>query len=161
MNITITDIRRHILPRAAALLVIVLTFSGGCSKQELGTEQQLRVWIERGHKAVEAKDRRELLGMISPAYEDARGYSRDDIANMLSAYFLRQHKISLLTAITDIRDIGNSAVEIELTAGLAGTNDGTLGFSANAYRYEFKLQRDDDDWRLISAKWARLGDELH
>jgi hypothetical protein len=80
---------------------------------------------------------------------------------MLRAYFFRQHSIGLLTNIEEIRVYGDSAAEIDLTVGMAGSNDGVFGFSADAYRFQLELARDDDDWLLISARWAQLGDELH
>ena len=44
---------------------------------------------------------------------------------------------------------------------LAGTNDGVFGFSADAFRFQLELERDGDDWLLISARWGELGEELH
>jgi hypothetical protein len=43
---------------------------------------------------------------------------------------------------------------------MAGTNDGVLGFSADAYRFELELEKDGDDWQLIAARWGELGDEI-
>jgi len=117
--------------------------------------------VSRGEDAAEAKERRELIGMISPAYTDARGNERGDIENILRAYFFRQNSITLLSKIEEVRLIADSAAEIELTVGMAGQNDGVLGFSADAYRFELELTREGDDWLLISARWGELGEELH
>ena len=62
--------------------------------------------------------------------------------------------------IDEIRIYGDSAAEVEMTVGMAGTNDGVLGFSADAYAFELELERDDDEWLLISARWGELGQEL-
>ena len=43
---------------------------------------------------------------------------------------------------------------------VAGTHDGVMGFSADAYRFEFELEKDSDEWQLIAARWGELGDEL-
>ena len=99
--------------------------------------------------------------MISDAYVDARGNDRADIENMLRVYFLRQHKIGLLTKIEDITVYGDTAAKLDMTVGMAGTNDGVLGFSADAYRFELELEKDGNDWQLIAARWGELGDELH
>ena len=98
--------------------------------------------------------------MISPAYADARGNDRDASTNILRAYFLRMNTIELLTAIEEINVIGDSAAEMLLTVGMAGTHDGVLGFSADAYRFSLELEKDGDDWLLISARWGELGEEL-
>jgi len=44
---------------------------------------------------------------------------------------------------------------------MAGQNDAVLGFSADAYRFQLELEREGDDWLLISARWGELGEELH
>jgi hypothetical protein len=46
-----------------------------------------------------------------------------------------------------------------LTVGMAGKNDGTFGFSADAYEFELEFEL-DDDWLLTSARWGELGDDL-
>lgn len=143
------------------MLFVVLIYLGACSDSVTAPEQEIRAWLEQGQEAVEAKRRRELAAMVSPAYADGRGKDRDDLETMLRIYFLRQNTISLVTSIEDIRVFGDSAAEVEMTVGMGGTNDGALGFSASAYRFSLELQRDDDDWKLISAMWGRLGDELY
>lgn len=144
----------------SAVALITLNSLSACGDVTLAPEQQLRAWVEQGQIAAESKQRGRLLDMVSPAYVDARGYDRDDIGSLLRAYFLRQNSISLMTSIKDVRVFADSAAEIDMTIGLAGRNDSALGFSATAYHFAFELQREDDDWLLISAQWGRLGEEL-
>lgn len=110
--------------------------------------------------AAESKERRAMMTMVSPAYADARGNTRDSIESMLRVYFLRMNTVELLTSIEQISVIGDSAAEVVLKVGMAGTHDGVLGFSADAYRFAFELQRQDDEWLLISARWGEWGKEL-
>ena len=98
--------------------------------------------------------------MISPAYTDARGNSRDDIENMFRLYFLRSNKVALITKIEDLNVVDDSAAELVLSVGMAGTNENVVGFSADVYRFEMELERDGDVWRLIAARWGGLGEEL-
>lgn len=148
---------RFALLLAAAL---VLNALAGCGDPPSSPEQAVRLWVEHGQSAAEEKDRRALVDMISPSYSDGRGYGRDDIENLFRVYFLRQHKVALLTRIDDIRVYDGSAAELVLDVGMAGTNDGVLGFSADAYRFEMELENDGDDWLLISARWGEIGDDL-
>ncbi len=143
--------------------VPTLALSGlmfACSEPLAGPEEQVRLWVVHGQNAVEEKDRGNLLEMISPAYADARGNERDDIEKMLWLYFLRQDNISLLTSIRQIRIIGDSAAKVELSVGMVGSDDGVLGFNADAYNFMLELELDGDDWQLISARWARSGTRL-
>ncbi len=140
----------------SALLISVLAVVAACGTAE-GPEEQVRAWIDRGVEAAESKSRRELVGMISPAYSDARGNSRDDIENLLRLYFLRARTVNLLPRISEVRVIADEIAEVEMTVGMAGATDSALGFSADAYRFELELERDGDDWQLISARWAEVG----
>lgn len=139
---------------------VMSLFLYACGGSSAGPEEELRDWVSRGVTAAEDGERRVLVGMISPAYADARGNDRDRIENILRAYFLRMSSIRLLTAIEEITVIGDSAAELLLTVGMAGTHDGVLGFSADAYRFSLELENDGDEWVLISARWGELGEEL-
>ncbi len=145
------------------LLALGLVCSGlvACGDPPTPPEEAVRAWVAQGQRAAEEKDRRALVKLISPAYADSRGNSRDEIENLFRLYFLRQHSIALLTKIEAVRVFDDSAAELELTVGMASTNDGVLGFSADAYRFEMELERDGDDWLLISGRWGEVGGEIH
>ena len=131
-----------------------------CGGPPEGPEEALRSWVRHGEEFAEARDRRELVDMISPDYTDARGNNRDDIENLFRLYFLRQQKVALITRIEDIEVYGGTAAKLLLTVGMAGTNDGAFGFSADAYEFEMEFELDDDEWLLTSARWAELGEDL-
>jgi hypothetical protein len=160
MKRAVTQYRRLANSCRALAGVACIVILSACGGPEAGPEEQLRQWVNRGEAAAEAKERRELIDMISPAYTDTRGNERADIENILRVYFFRQNSITLLTKIKEVRLIAGSAAEIELTVGMAGQNDSVLGFSADAYRFELELTREGDDWLLISARWGELGEEL-
>ena len=68
--------------------------------------------------------------------------------------------ISLLVDIKDIRVFGDTIAEVDLNVGMAGGDDSILGFSADAKKFELELEKVDDEWLLIGARWAELGSEL-
>lgn len=137
------------------------TWLGACGGPVEGPEEALRSWVRQGEEFAEARDRGALVDMISANYADARGNSRDDIENMFRLYFLRQQKVALITRIEEIEVYGGSAAKLLLSVGMAGKNDGTFGFSADAFEFEMEFELDDEKWLLTSARWAELGDELH
>ena len=139
--------------------VVVLTLAA-CGGPASAPEEQLRAWVAAGAEAAKDKNRRELVSMVADAYADARGNERSDIDNLLRVYFLRQRKIALLTSIEQITVYADTAAKIELTVGMAGINDSVLGLSADAYRFELELEKDADEWLLISARWGELGEEM-
>ena len=142
---------------AAGLLCLWLA---GCGGPTEGPEAALREWVSRGHERAEDKDRRGLVDMISPDYVDARGNSRDDISDLFRIYFLRTHTVALITRIDELNVYGDDAGEVVLTVGMAGTNDGTFGFSADAYKFEMEFGLEGDEWLLTSARWGELGGDL-
>lgn len=148
------------LTRTLCTVIAALAVLAACGEPATEPEEELRAWVAAGVEAAENKERRELMSMISPAYADARGKEMGDIENMLRVYFLRQHSIALLPKIDEITLYDDTAARVELTMGLAGTNDGVLGFSADAYRFELELEKDGDEWQLISARWGELGGEI-
>lgn len=124
-------------------------------------EQALRDWVERGEAAANREDRRELISMISPAYADSRGNSREEIDRVLRLMFLRQENVTVVAHIEEINLYGETAADMMLTTAMAGVSDATLGFSADAVRFQFELEHDGDDWQLMSARWGELGGELN
>jgi hypothetical protein len=132
-----------------------------CGDPPTAPEEAVRAWVADGQQYAQEKDRKGLMDLISPDYADSRGNERGDIENMFRLYFLRQHSIKLLTSIEEIRVFGDSAAELDLTVGMAATNEGVLGFSADAYNFELELVRDGDDWLLISGRWGEVGGEIH
>lgn len=141
-------------------LCLVATWLAACGGPTEGPEEALRSWVRQGEEFAEARDRGELVDMISPSYTDARGNSRDDIENMFRLYFLRQQKVALITRMDSIDVYGGSAARLVLSVGMAGKNDALLGFSADAFEFEMEFELDDDEWLLTSARWAELGEEL-
>lgn len=132
----------------------------GCGEPASAPEEELRAWVAEGIDAAGNKERRQLVRMISGRYTDARGNERSDIDDRLRVYFFRQHKVALLSDIEEITVYDDTAAEIVLKVAMAGTNDGVFGFSADAYRFALELEKDGDEWLLISARWGELGDEL-
>jgi hypothetical protein len=149
------------IPARFVITGLLCVWLCACGSPDESPEEALRAWVRQGQEYAEDKDRRALVDMISPTYTDARGNSRDDIENLFRLYFLRQNNVALLTHIEELNVYDGSAAELVLTVGMAGTNDGTFGFSADAFRFEMEFERDDDDWMLMSARWAELGEDLH
>lgn len=141
-------------------ICISLLASCGGDESRFSPEDEIREWVAQGEAAAEEKDRGGLLDMISADYADGRGNSHEDIGDMLRLYFFRQNSIALLTSINDIAMMGDTAAMVNLTVGMAGTNSGALGLNADAYHFEFELEKLDDDWLLIGARWGELGGDL-
>ena len=148
------------LTRTLCTLTLAALVLGACGKQASEPEEELRAWVADGMEAAREKERRRLVDMIASSYADGRGYERGDIENLLRVYFLRMSNIKLLSSIEEIKVYDETAAKILMTIGMAGTQGGVMGFSADAYRFEFELEKDSDEWQLIAARWGELGNEL-
>jgi len=56
--------------------------------------------------------------------------------------------------------MGETAALVNITVGMAGTRDTRMGINADAYNFEFELEKVDDEWLLIGSRWGKLGGEL-
>lgn len=146
--------------RFLVLSLTILLFSACGGGADYDPEAELRNWVARGEQAAEDKDRGDLLELIAESYADSRGNDRDSLGDILRVYFFRQESIALLTTIDEITFYDDTAALVTVTVGMAGTNSSMLGFRADAYRFELELQKADDEWMLIGARWGELGGEL-
>lgn len=152
--------REILIPLRCFFAGIACLWLVACGGPSEGPEAAIRAWVAQGEERAADKDRRGLVDLISPTYTDARGNSRDDISDMFRIYFLRVNSVALVTKIDELNVYGDDAGEVVLTVGMAGTNDGAFGFSADAYQFEMELERQGGDWLLTSARWGELGGNL-
>jgi hypothetical protein len=118
----------------------------------------LRALIERAEAAVEARDTGFFRSLISADYADRRGQDRDDVVNMLRAYFLLNQRIEVVNRIEAIELFGDDAASVKLQTAAVGLAEGRsiLGIDGDFYRIELELGREGDGWRVIGADWNRM-----
>lgn len=159
-RIVIETVTPLIIARPGLAIAAAFLLVSACSDGAGTPEEALRAWVDSAEAAAEQKDRAALLAKISPDYADARGNDRAAVDRILRVMFLRLQKIALLTKLDSVDVYNDSAAEISLTVGMAGTNGGVLGLDADAYRFELDLVADGDEWLLTAARWGELGKEL-
>ena len=138
----------------------MMFFVAACGGDPESPEQAVRRWLEAGEAAAEARDRTLLLEMVSASYNDPRGNERADIDKLLRLYFLRVQDIALSVHVNEIVLHADTAASVSITVGMLGVRGRLDSLTANAYRFEFELQLEDGDWRLIAARWAPVGQPL-
>ena len=143
------------------IISLICAFLGGCGGgPEAGPEKAVRAWVEAAEVAAEDKDRQGLLALIAENYADSRGNDHAQIGIMIRYYFLRQQSVAFITNINDIVILGDTAAQVSLTVGMAGTDGSALGVRADAYNFELELENTDDEWMLIGARWGKVGREM-
>ncbi len=143
---------------AASTICALLAACGGPTG---GPEVALHQWIADAESAAEALDRSGLVAMVSDNYADGRGNNRDAVNKILRLYFLRQKSVTLVMKVDKLTVFDETAAEILVTAAGVGTTNRALGINADAYQFSLELEKDEDEWMLIGARWGQLGQELH
>jgi hypothetical protein len=140
---------------------LICAFLAGCGGGTgTGPDEAVRAWVEAAQAAAEDKDRQALLALIDENYADSRGNDHTQIGSMIRYYFLRQKSVAFITSINDIVILGDTAAQVNLTVGMAGTDAGALGVRADAYNFELELEHTDGEWMLIGARWGEVGGEM-
>lgn len=142
------------------ITTMICAFLAACGAPSAGPEEALRKWVAEAQMAAEDLDRRSLIAMISENYADSRGNDRDAIDKLLRLYFLTQKSVVLLMKIDEVAVSGETAANILLTVAGVGTTTRNLGLNADAYQFSLELEK-GDEWMLIGASWAELGQPLH
>ncbi len=132
-----------------------------CGGPISGPEEALRQWVADAEAAAEDLDRRGLVAMVSENYADGRGNNRDAVNNLLRLYFLRQKSVVLVMKIDELTVIDETAAQILVTTAGVGTTTRALGVNADSYQFSLELEKSDDEWMLIGARWGEPGQELH
>ena len=103
---------------------------------------------------------RSLKALLHPDYRDPDGRRKADLVAFLQLQFLRRSTIGVLSRIQalEVNTEGSKAEVILFAAAGSRITAGmeTLrGISANVFRIEIALTRDDDDWLVKSVDWRR------
>ena len=141
-------------------LTLVTGLVAGCGGERIGPEAEIRAWVDAMQEDAENEKRRQIMARIAEGYTDARGNDWERINGTLRVWFLKRDGITLLVNIEEIDVIAETAANVVLTVGMAGTGAGVFGISADAYRFELELSDGDDGWELLSARWGELGKPL-
>ncbi len=144
---------------AAAAVLLLLAWLTGCGEPAQTPEAEIRELIRQTAEAAGEGELRPVADVLHPAYRDARGNDRDAIVGMLRLYLLRSDKLFVLPDIEAIEVHGSDSARVTLAARLAAANTGRLSLETGLYRFELDLVR-EDQWRVLSARWARDGRPL-
>jgi hypothetical protein len=140
--------------RAGAFLCIALALTA-CGGEPATPEEEIRALIERTAGAAADGDAGAVADALHPDYRDARGNDRAAIVRLLRLQLLRGGSVVVLPDIEQVEVHGSDAARVRMTVRFAGADLGRLSLDAGARRVELDLVR-DDEWRVISARWARL-----
>ena len=139
-------------------LFFSVVFLTACSADEISKEDEIRQIIESGKLAAENRNHNNLADLMAKSYSDNKGYDKQQLINLVRAYFFRHKNIHLFIKIDEITFKGENKVFVNMYVAMAGNviSDVNLLSSLRAKIYRFELQLiKQDEWLINQAKWQR------
>ena len=148
------------IPIAGILLAVTLAVLAlpACTRKT--DEAKIRGVIEAVRKAAEERDVKGVLAHMDKQYRDAEGNDYQAIKGMLLYYFFRHQKISVIvTNMTIAVDRASASARFQaILSGRTGASGDILPEALGAYRFEASFRKEQDDWKILSARWERWGE---
>ncbi len=150
------------LRKTTALIILALFvgYAGSSCRKETEADKVKKV-IVTVQKAAEEKNVRAVLATLSKNYRDAQGNDYDAIKGLLLAYFFRHQKIHVYIPNIEVAVQPNGATAVfdaVLSGGTAaGSVKDIVPESLGVYTFDISLQKENGDWKVLSAKWERTG----
>lgn len=135
----------------AALLAALL--AAGCAPA--GTpEDEIRALVAAAEEAAEAHNASALKDLVADDYADQAGRGAADLRSYLHGWLIAHPSVSLLTRVDSIELEGTELARLKVTVGMLGRDaaaDSSWDLAADLWRFDLRLARDGDDWRVIRA----------
>jgi len=151
------------MKRVVIILVLVglAVTTPGCQKE---TEQdKVKKVITDIQKSVEEKDIRKIVNKLSKSYNDPQGLDYNAIKGLLLGYFYQHPKISAYVTDLEITletTTAKALFQAVLTGGnKTGSAADLIPESLGVYAFEILLNKEQGDWKVVSAKWKRAGND--
>jgi ketosteroid isomerase-like protein len=137
--------------RAAALLLALgAAFAAACGRSD--PERELRAAIGSMAAAIEKREPAEFLDAMADDFSRESGaFSKQDAKRTLVAAILRNEKINVSAAVTEVRIDGDRAfarVRVVATGGA-----GLLPERGQAWDFESAWRRERGQWKVFNAEW--------
>ncbi|HET7204031.1 MAG TPA: NAD(P)/FAD-dependent oxidoreductase [Steroidobacteraceae bacterium] len=147
------DASKYRFGKAAAAAVLAASLAmTACSAPET-PEQQVRAVVAAAEDAAERRDHSDLMALVSPEFEGARGEDAREVSRMLRGYLVAHPSIHVATRIDEVDFPYDDMARVRLTVGTLGSDARALEVSADTRAVALELQRRDGEWRVTRAEW--------
>lgn len=136
--------------RRAAALLLALAIAAGCGRSD--PERELRATIDAMAQAVERREPAAFLEAMADDFSRESGaFGKQEAKRTLVAAVLRNEKIHVSAAVTDVRIEGDRAfarVRVVATGGA-----GLLPERGQTWDFESAWRRERGQWKVFNAEW--------
>ena len=123
-------------------------------------EERIRALFDRGARAVEEKKPGEVMEAVSERFQ-GEGMGRRELQQFVTYNALRGSWNAVVPVATRVKVDGDRAeavVDLALVRGARGEGiAGRLPEAGDTWRIEAALEREKEGWRVVSARWRRIG----
>jgi hypothetical protein len=123
-------------------------------------EAQIRALLERAAGAVEARKPGDVMDAVSERFQ-GEGMGRRELQQFVTGNALRGSWNAVILLATRVRVDGGRAeavIDAALVRGARGEGiAGRLPEAGDTWRIEAALEREKEGWRVVSARWRRIG----
>ena len=136
--------------RRAAALLLALAIAAGCGRSD--PERELRATIDAMAQAVEKREPAAFLEAMADDFSRESGaFGKQEAKRTLVAAILRNEKIHVSAAVTEVRIEGDRAfarVRVVATGGA-----GLLPERGQTWDFESAWRRERGQWKVFNAEW--------
>jgi ketosteroid isomerase-like protein len=135
---------------AALLLALAAVIAAGCGRSD--PERELRATIDAMARAIENREPAAFLEAMADDFSRESGaFGKQDAKRTLVAAILRNEKINVSAAVTEVRIDGDRAfarVRVVATGGA-----GLLPERGQTWDFESAWRRERGQWKVFNADW--------
>lgn len=132
------------------LLLVVLSAIFGCGRGD--PERELIATINAMGKAVQQREPAKFLESVADDFtRNSGGMSKQDVQRALVGIYMRNEKVHVVVAITQIR-IQDESAAVKLRVVATGGN-GMLPERGRVFDFDSHWRRQGRDWKVFNAEW--------
>lgn len=123
----------------------------GCSRSD--PERELRATIDTMARAIEQREPGAFLDALAEDFtRDSGAFGKQDAKRLLAAQMLRNERITLAVAVTDIAIEGDRA-RVTLRVLATGSAGGLIPERGQAWEFTSAWRRSGSRWQVFNAEW--------
>ena len=137
------------------ILVLVVPWFFSCSSTS--PEDQILEWLDQGVQHAQERDLPAMLDLVSDDYSDDEDRDKKVIRGLLLYYFRANRSLYILKKVKSLEVTDSETAQLTLAVVLAGkpfaADVNLTKIQADILRFDFSLEKDGGDWRVVSASW--------
>ena len=135
---------------AALVLALGALFAAGCGRSD--PERELRATIDTMAQAIEKREPAAFLEAMADDFSRESGaFGKQDAKRTLLAAILRNEKIHVSAAVTEVRIDGDRAFARVRVVAAGGA--GLLPERGQTWDFESAWRREGGQWKVFNAEW--------